>query len=107
MILNVRESLRLGEPLSVTITVMEFVVAPVGPVGTQANRPFVTLIVAPGGALVPKVNVNCWAGISVSVAVILMVTSLPLSASKSGIGLRRGGVFVASESGLAGSEPKS
>src|SRR5262249_642573 len=107
MILNVRESVRLGEPLSVTIIVMEFVVTPAGPAGTQAKRPFVALMVAPDGALVPRVNVNCCAGISVSVAVILMMTSLPLSAGKSGMGLRCGGVFVARESGLAGSEPKS
>src|ERR1051326_3066134 len=107
MILKLRESLRLGEPLSVTMTVTGLVTVPAGPEGTQANKPFVGLSVAPAGALLPRLNVNCCTGMSVSVAVILMVMSLPLRASKSAIGFRCGGVLVARESGLAGSEPKS
>src|SRR5437867_2201180 len=59
---KVLESLLFGEPLSVTTTVMELVVVPGGPEGVQAKTPLVGLIVAPGGALVPRVKVNCWTG---------------------------------------------
>ena len=104
---KVLESLLFGEPLSVTTTVMELVVVPGGPEGVQAKTPLVGLIVAPGGALVPRVKVNCWTGMSLSVAVKFKVSNLPFNTVRLVTALRCGGVLVARESGFAGSEPKS
>src|SRR5580765_5715993 len=60
---NAFEALRLGEPLSVTTTVIVFVMGPVGPDGVQVNWPLVALIAEPGGALV-RLKVSCCVGMS-------------------------------------------
>src|SRR6267378_1069934 len=104
---NVVESLRLGEPLSVTVTVMELVIAPVGPDGVQVRIPFVGLILAPAGASGPRLKVSSWAGISLSLALNLKVNKVPFNTVRLLAADRIGGVFVASERGFAGSEPKS
>src|SRR5437899_11466479 len=96
------ESLRLGLPLSVTTTVIKFVKAPAGPEGVQENEPLVGLIAAAGGAFVPKLKVNCCAGISVSIAVNVSCSRRPFKTVRLLTAPRLGGVLGASESGLAG-----
>src|SRR5258707_13337759 len=104
---NVLALLLLGLPLSVTTTVIELVIVPCGPEGSQAKAPLVGLMVAPEGAFAPRLKVRIWAGISLSVAVKLSESSLPFKTVRLEAELRSGGVLVASESGLAGSERKS
>lgn len=48
-------ALKLGEPLSVTMTLMSFVLGPCASDGVQLNTPFVGLIVAPAGEF-PRLN---------------------------------------------------
>src|SRR5437899_2199283 len=104
---NVVESLRFGEPLSVTVTVMELVIAPGGPDGVQVRIPFVGLILAPAGASGPRLKDNNWAGISLSVALNFNVNNVPFNTVRLLTADRIGGVLVASERGFAGSDPKS
>src|SRR5437588_55228 len=105
--LKVLASLLLGEPLSVTTTVRELVIVPGGPEGVQEKAPLVGLIVASGGAFGPRVKVSVCAGMSPSVAEKFRASRLPFNTVRLVTGPSRGGVLVASESGLAGSEPKS
>src|SRR5207248_10768487 len=96
-----------GLRLSLTITVMEFVVMPAATGTNHENIPFVALMTEPPGAPGPRLNIRRCAGMSASVAVKVKVSSRPLVARTFPDGpLRIGGVFVARESGFAGSDPK-
>src|SRR6266478_2101438 len=101
---NVVAVLLFGLPLSVTTTVIEFVLVPAGPAVSQLKVPLVGLITASGGELV-RLNVSTCAGTSVSVAAKFNVSNLPFSIVRSVPALNSGGVFVARERGLVGSEP--
>ena len=74
---NVLESLRAGEPLSVTRTVITFVPRPCASVGVQLNSPLVGLIDAPAGAPESKLKVSVCVGISESVAVTVKLAKVP------------------------------
>src|SRR5262245_63516531 len=67
--LNVLVLLKPGEPLSVTRTVMLFVLGPCVSVGVQVNTPVFWLMLAPVGAPASSEYVNALAGTSASVAV--------------------------------------
>src|SRR5206468_3918974 len=73
---KLRISLRLGVPLSVTCTLIVFVLGPCVSFGVQLNTPLLALIVAPAGALI-KLNDIALAGTSGSLAVIASVNRLP------------------------------
>src|SRR5437773_1523524 len=78
MTVRVLVSLKLGEPLSLTRTVIRFVLGPCVSVGVQLNTPLAGLIVAPGGGLIKlKVSIFVLFGTSGSVAVIASVNRLP------------------------------
>src|SRR5258706_6770997 len=82
MMVNVRESLREGEPPSLTRTVMLFVLGPCASLGVQVNKPLLALIDAPDGEPGSKLNVKVWAGRSGSLAVAVKLMAAPsLSAS--------------------------
>jgi hypothetical protein len=69
-------SLRLGEPLSVTRTVIVFVLGPCDSLGVQLNTPLLALMLAPDGGLT-KLNASVLAGTSASLAVAVSVSVLP------------------------------
>src|SRR5439155_18677512 len=69
-------SLEGGEPLSVTRTVIRFVLGPCASVGVQVKTPFVELMLAPAGAPGSKLNVSVFAGRSSSVAVFVTTNVL-------------------------------
>src|SRR2546427_279259 len=71
------ESLKLGEPLSVTFTAMLSAVSIRVSEGVQEKTPVAASMVAPDGALVPRLKVKTFVGTSESVAVLVMVSVLP------------------------------
>src|SRR5436190_10953 len=73
---KLRVSLRLGVPLSVTCTLIVFVLGPCASVGVQLNTPLSGLMLAPAGGLT-RLNVSDLVGTSESVAVIVSVNRLP------------------------------
>ena len=76
---NVSESLRLGEPSSVTVTVTEKTPGPWDSLGVQLNRPVNGSMLAPLGAPGSKLKVNTLAGTSLSLAVAVNDNGLPSS----------------------------
>src|SRR6185436_2816758 len=104
--LRVIALVRGGLPLSVTMTVIEFVLRPALPGTSQLNCPFVALMLEPVGAPGPRLKLSCCAGMSGSVAVNANESDRPFVARILPVGpLRTGGVFVARDDGFAGSEP--
>src|SRR5262245_20667954 len=75
--LNVLVLLKPGEPLSVTRTVMLFVLGPCVSTGVQVNTPVFWLMLAPVGAPASSEYVNALAGTSASVAVTLKGNAVP------------------------------
>ena len=73
------ESVRLGTPSSATVTVMTLALGPCASPGVQVKTPLVVLMLAPAGALVPKLKVNTFAGTSGSAAVFVTTNVLPSS----------------------------
>src|SRR2546422_1169191 len=67
-----------GAPLSVTTTLMAFVLGPCASVGVQEKTPPL-LMLAPGGTLPAKLKVSVWLGRSESVAVTVKGNSVPSS----------------------------
>src|SRR5207247_743414 len=65
-------SLRLGEPLSLTRTVMVMGVVPTDASGIHVNTPVVALMWAPAGAPGSKLYVSRLAGISGSIAAVVI-----------------------------------
>ena len=51
-------ALRLGDPSSITITVIKFVLGPCSSDGVQVKTPLTESIAAPGGAFVPKLKLS-------------------------------------------------
>src|SRR5262245_8191585 len=70
-------SLSGGEPLSVTRTVMVFVLGPCASVGVQVSTPVPGLMLTPEGAPGSRLNVRASAGKSASVATLTTVSVLP------------------------------
>src|SRR5438876_223448 len=73
------ESVKLGTPSSATVTVMTLALGPCASPGVQVKTPLVVLMLAPAGALVPKLKVNTFAGTSGSAAVFVTTNVLPSS----------------------------
>src|SRR5215510_7483516 len=67
----------LREPLSVTLTVIRFVLGACPAVGIQVNRPVLASMLAPTGAPGPSENISVLAGRSGSVAVTATLSALP------------------------------
>ena len=68
-------ALKLGTPLSVTITLMKFVPGPCDSSGVQLNAPLSGLTVAFVGAPVPRLNVSAWVSTSLATFVKTSVVS--------------------------------
>ena len=79
--LNVRFVLMTGEPLSVTITVIAFVLATAFVAGYHVKIPVEELMLAPTGAPPPKLNVKACAGKSASLAALVTINVRPASAN--------------------------
>src|SRR5256885_16243903 len=60
----------------------------------QVNTPVLPLMVAPAGALEPRLNVRALAGISASVATLVIVIVLPVKFVRSAMGANTGAVFT-------------
>src|SRR5580765_6990251 len=69
-----RAALRVPNPLSVTRTVIGFVLGPCASVGVQVNTPETGSIAAPTGAPASRLKVRVCAGVSGSVAETVKVT---------------------------------
>src|SRR2546425_670604 len=70
-------SLRTGDPLSVTRTVIRFVLGAWVVEGVQVNTPVVGLMLAPDGAPGSRLNASVLTGKSESVAEALTVSCVP------------------------------
>src|SRR3972149_636712 len=70
-------ALKLGTPLSVTMTAIGFVDGPCASLGVQVNAPLFELTCAPGGAPAPRLNNSVLGGASVSPAPLVNVSSPP------------------------------
>src|SRR5258708_39565020 len=92
--LKFRMALRGGIPSSVTKTLTTFVDGPCSSIGVQAINPFVGLIDIPPGALVPRLKVSTFAGMSGSVAELVTSRVSPSTTTWSAIGNNTGGLFT-------------
>src|SRR5437899_8032697 len=90
----VSDALRVGEPLSVTRTVMEFVLGPCASVGVHVKTPVDGLMAAPGGTPASKLKVRDCVGISGSEADAVNVSSVPSFTVRLPILERTGGLFT-------------
>ncbi len=86
-------ALRLGVPLSVTITVNRLVVSAWVTSGRQMKTPLLVSIVALVGPVV-RLKANVWGGTSGSAAVLVMTSMTPTLIVLSEMAARVGGVFA-------------
>src|SRR5262249_31339106 len=79
-----------GVPSSLTLTKIRFVLGPWASVGVQVKIPFVGSIAAPAGALVPRLKVRVFAGMSESLARFVITSKSPSTIVRSATGAREG-----------------
>src|SRR5690349_4847099 len=89
---NACVALRGGTPLSVTRTVMVFVVRASTTSGIQVKRPLTGLMFAATGAPASRLNVSTFVGMSGSVARFVTINVIATATVWSGIGARAGGI---------------
>ena len=78
MTVKVRAAVKLGEPSSVTRTVIRLVLGPCASLGVQVKIPLVGLMTAPAGALL-RLKVRICAGASMSDAALVKASVAPSS----------------------------